>query len=241
MSRPIRTLIIGDYRLFVEGLSDLVGSRDEFEITGSVTKPEDIQTVLAQIESLSFDVILLDANMERADPSEMTRSIKRARPEARLIVLGVEPRDESIVEFIEAGAVGYVLKDASLDELSNTIAAIHDGKSPCSSRVAASIFNRIVQLSRNQRLARAIQQVSLTSREKDILRLMSADLCNKDIATHLNIALYTVKNHVHNILEKLQVRSRKEAVRYAFDNGLIEDLSTASNARPLNETWKVAS
>ncbi len=264
MSRPIRSLIISDYRLFIEGLSDLVGSRDEFEITGLITRPEDIQDVLAQIGSLPFDVILLDAKMERADALEVARDIKRARPEARLIVLGLEARDEVIVEFIEAGAVGYVLKDESPDELFNAIAAIHDGKSLCSSRLAASVFNRIVQLSRKQRLAQAIQQVSLTSREKDILRLMSADLCNKDIASHLNIALYTVKNHVHNILEKLQMRSRKEAVRYAFEKGLIEDPGTVipgvgfsaglggepgrrvetqitSSAGPINKTLKAAS
>jgi two-component system nitrate/nitrite response regulator NarL len=223
VDQPIRIFIISDYKLFIEGLTDLVYARGEFVITGAAANLEDARGLLAQAGPRSFDVILLDATMKREEAVQIAREIKQDMPDIRLIVLGLEHHEESIVEFIEAGAVGYVLKDASLDELFNTVAAIHSGQSPCSARVAASVFNRIVQLSRKQRLIQTYQQANLTAREKDILSLMSAGLCNREIAKHLNIALYTVKNHVHNILEKLQVHSRKEAVSYAFEKGLLNE------------------
>ena len=165
--------------------------------------------------------------MEETDAVQLTRRLKEELPDLRIIVLGLEDSEEVILRFIEAGAVGYVIKEASLEDLFSTITAIYNRQSPCPPRLAASLFNRMVQLARTQRVNESVEQVGLTIREKEILRLMSSGLNNRDIAMRLNIALHTVKNHVHNILEKFHVHCRREAIRLARKGGLVEknDLS----------------
>ena len=127
-----------------------------------------------------------------------------------------------MLEFIEAGANGYVLKDSSFAEMLRTIKAVHQGQTPCSPRITASVFARISELSQARHRRERLPQVRLTPREKEILRLIAARLSNKEIAQQLDIALHTVKNHVHHILEKLQVHYRREAIRCAYENGILK-------------------
>jgi DNA-binding NarL/FixJ family response regulator len=122
--------------------------------------------------------------------------------------------EENVVEYIEAGALGYVLRSASFSELVNIILSVYQGQSPCSSRIAASVFARYSELSRQQSMQRLVQKTALTLREVYVLQLMSVGLSNKEIAQHLNIALRTVKNHVHNIFGKLQVHYREDAINF---------------------------
>jgi DNA-binding NarL/FixJ family response regulator len=152
----------------------------------------------------------------------VTRTLNQQFSKSKIVILGLENNEELILKFVEAGAVGYVLKQASLDELCGTITAIHNGQSPCSSRVVASLFHKMAQLARLQKEAAVEHQVSLTDREKEILRLMSVGLNNKDIARYLDIAFHTVKNHSHNILKKLQVHSRRDAIGLAYQRGIID-------------------
>jgi DNA-binding NarL/FixJ family response regulator len=227
-SRPVRAFLISDHRILIDAFTDLTRSRNDFSIVGSITELGLIQRYFKAIPLSSVDVILIDATMKEANAAEVTQKLKEAIPDSKIIILGLEHDEDTILRFAEAGAAGYVLKQASLGEMSDTITAIHNGRSPCSSRVAASLFNKMVQLSRLQKDKSSANQVSLTVREQEILRLMSAGLNNKDIARHLNLASHTVKNHVHNILEKFQVHNRREAIKLARKQRLIDKSSLAS-------------
>jgi two-component system NarL family response regulator len=221
-SFSVRTFLISDHRLFIDTIADLMCDRKDFSIIGSITGFGLAQQCFKKIQSSSVDIVLIDATMKEADAVQITRKLTEDLPDAKIVILGLEHDEETILRFVEAGAVGYVLKQASLEDIASTIIAIHNGHSPCSSRIAATLFNRMAQLARLQNDPSPTQQVSLTIREKEILRLMSDGLSNKDIASHLNIALHTVKNHVHNILEKFQVHYRREAIGLAHKHGLID-------------------
>lgn len=221
-NRSVRTFLISDHRLLIDAFADLMRDRKDFSIVGSLTELELVQESFKKIQLLSVDVVLIDSAMKEADPVQITRKLKESLPDSKIVILGLEHEEEAILRFVEAGAVGYVLKPASLEDMSKTINAIHKGQSPCSSRIAALLFNKMAQLARVQRDNSSTQRVSLSIREKEILALMSAGLNNKDIAKRLNIAFHTVKNHVHNILEKFQVHNRREAIELAHNQGLIE-------------------
>lgn len=227
-SRPVRTFLISDHRILIDAFTDLTRTRNDFLIVGSITELGLIQRHFKTIPLASVDVVLIDATMKEADAIQITQKLKEAIPDSKIVALGLEHDEDAILRFAEAGAAGYVLKHASLGDMSETITAIHNGQSPCSARVAASLFNKMAQLARLQKNKSSANQVSLTVREKEILRLMSAGLNNKDMARHLNIASHTVKNHVHNILEKFQVHKRREAIKLAHKQGLIDKSLTSS-------------
>jgi DNA-binding NarL/FixJ family response regulator len=220
-NRSIRTFLISDHKLLIDAFVDLTHGREDFSTVGSITEQGLSQTYFKKIPS-EIDVFLIDSTMKEADAIQVTRKLKEELPESKIVILGLEHNEDIILRFVEAGAVGYVLKQASLDEMSGTITAIHNGQSPCSSRIAASLFNKMAQLARHQRKMTSLHRVSLTEREMEILRLMSVGLNNKDIARYLDIAFHTVKNHSHNILKKFQVHNRREAISAAYKRGIID-------------------
>ncbi len=145
-------------------------------------------------------------------------------PSAKLIVVGLEKEDESVVDFIEAGAEGYVLKRSSPEDLVAVIRAVQQGLAPCSPRVVASVLARTSMLARHVDPGPAPSEVEpLTLREREILGLLAAGLGNKEVGRRLRITVQTVKNHVHRVLEKLRVHRRRDAVRLAYDLGLLAE------------------
>jgi len=143
-----------------------------------------------------------------------------------MIVVGVPNTDENILSCIEEdGAAGYLLTDASLDDLVNNVQAVMRGETLCSPRIARLAFNRVFKLMRQVNYYdRPHNGASLTRREAEIINLIEKGLSNKEIALQLHIELSTVKNHVHNILDKLQLHSRHSAVKYAKAQGLISSV-----------------
>jgi DNA-binding NarL/FixJ family response regulator len=165
--------------------------------------------------------------MARMNAVHVTREIKHTFPTVRTIALGVEPSDEDVLRFIEAGASGYVLKDASYAELLHTIKAVHQGQTPCSPRIAALVFARIAVLSRAQSHSHRLPQVRLTPREREVLQLIALGHRNGEIAHQLGVALDTVKRHVGNICEKFQVHGRRAVLQRAYEQGMLKDAGRA--------------
>jgi two-component system NarL family response regulator len=169
-------------------------------------------------------VVLIDAARDRQWALSRTREARERWPGARVIVIGLEEEDASVVDFAEAGAQGYVLAGAGPEELAAVIRSVHRGCTPCSPRVAAAAVARIAALSRAQPPGPALREVvPLTAREREILFSLADGLGNKEIGRRLGITVQTVKNHVHRILEKLQVHRRREAVRLAYDLALLPE------------------
>ena len=216
----VEVFLIHRYRLLTEAIVGSLSSNGEVSCIGSA---DSRLQALQNLRSRMADVVMVDASLGHREVCDTIREIKENFPELNVLYLGDDHSDE-ILDVIEAGASGYVSREASLAEMLGTIEAVSQGQTPCSPRVAASVVARIEELvSQRPRVPKPVRQVQLTPRESEVLRLVAAGLRNKEIALRLEIKLPTVKNHVHKILDKFQVKKRREAIRLAFESGLLED------------------
>jgi DNA-binding NarL/FixJ family response regulator len=206
----IRVLIADDHLVVREGLEAMLHSNDEFEIVGLAV---DGLEALRLVEELRPDVVLIDVQMPKMDGIEATRRIMQQVPETQVVILSSFDQDEYIYKAIQAGARGYVLKDIDLDALLDVVRAAAQGESVLPPAIATKLVEHISA----QRM-----QVSLTQREQEVLCLLAKGLRNKEIASQLNITERTVKSHVANIIAKLGVSSRTEAVSQALKEGRVK-------------------
>jgi DNA-binding NarL/FixJ family response regulator len=213
MSVPIRLLIADSVQLFRECLTSFLIKQEGLAVVGQAA---DVTEALQMTKLRQPDVVLVGSGLSKSEALELTNEISSMNPHSKLVILGMPEVEQTVFEFIEAGASGYILKQSSLTDLLDAIEVVHKGEAVCSPRIAYSVFARIAQLSQSSDNHSEIQSPILTVREEEILQLIVDGLSNKQIAGRLFISLSTVKNHVHNILEKLDVRSRAEAVNYAL-------------------------
>lgn len=205
-----RVLVVAGLRFYREGLVSALAADSRFTVAGTAA---DVREAAASFEFLDPDVVLLD--LASADAPALVRILLDEAPSARIVALGVTEAEQDVLPLAEAGVAGYVTRDSSVADLLDAVESVAAGETICSPKVAASLLRRVTNLARDQ-LARAPGgERALTSREREILALIDDGLSNKEIATRLRIELPTVKNHVHNILDKLQVRRRSEAAALA--------------------------
>jgi DNA-binding NarL/FixJ family response regulator len=215
MRQLVRVCIMHDHQLFSDVVTALLRQEESISLVEAAPCLDDIE--LAD-HAVPFDVVLIDATMARMNALHLIREIKRAFPAVQVIVLGLEPLEEDVLRFIEAGANGYVLKNASYAELLHTIKAVHHGQTPCSPRIAALVFDRIAALARVQSQRRRLPEVRLTRREQEVLQLLARGCRNGEIAYQLGVALDTVKRHVANICKKYQVHGRRAVIQRAYEH-----------------------
>jgi len=215
MNESIQVFIADDNRLLREGLVSMLAEEDDFDVVGSAANG---RQALEQIKVLRPEVALIDIGMPDKDGIEVTQALRQDSPEVKVIILGMPDLTEEIMACIEVGAVGYVLKEASFDYLVETIRSAKRGETFCSPRMAASLFSRIAELV-GERIPQS--SVKLTPREVEIINKVAEGLSNKEIAQQFSIEAQTVKNHIHNILDKLQLHNRLEAVQYARERNLL--------------------
>jgi DNA-binding NarL/FixJ family response regulator len=218
---PIRALIVDDHALFRRGLEMVLDSERDIELVGEASDGE--EAVERAGESLP-DVVLMDIRMPRSSGIEACRALKAVAPSAKIIMLTISDEEADLFEAIRAGASGYLLKDIPLDEVAESVRAVHGGQSLISPSLAGKLLTEFAALARRE-AEEPPQQVPaprLTEREIEVLRLVARGMNNRDIAKELFISENTVKNHVRNILEKLQIHSRMEAVMVAVREKIIE-------------------
>ena len=216
--KPIRIFIADDNCLLLEGLETMLGDQEDFVVVG--TAPNGSKTG-EQIKDLQPEVALIDIGMPDKDGLEVTQILHENFPQVKVIILGLIDLTDEIMACIEAGATGYVLKESSFEHLVETIRSVHRNEAFCSPRMAASLFSRIAELTSEVRTKIPLESVRLTSRELDVINLIAEGLSNKEIAKKLFIETQTVKNHIHNILDKLQLQNRFETVEYARERKLL--------------------
>ena len=204
----IRILIVEDQRIVREGLRAVLEDEDEIAIVGEAANGAEAIDLFARLQP---DVVLMDLQMPLIDGPEATRRIRELSPDARILVLTTYATDEFIFKALRAGAQGYLLKDASANELLGAIRSVHAGQTLLAPAVAARL---VVGVS-------AGGQESLTPRELEVLTLIGQGRSNGEIATMLAIAPRTAKVHVQNILSKLGATNRTEAVSLAVKQRLI--------------------
>jgi two-component system nitrate/nitrite response regulator NarL len=196
-------LIVSEVRLHREGLAELLARRDSLRIIGTAARAE--EAMLKACE-LNPEVIVLDQALPESLP--FSRTLAQVRPDIRVVALGVPDSDESVVAFVEAGLAGFVPREGTLQDLVHAIQLAARGELQCSPQLAGTIVRRLAW---RAAASSDLSQGSLTARESEIVRLIDRGLSNKAIAVKLGIEVATVKNHVHNLLEKLQVHRRGEA------------------------------
>ena len=218
---PIRTLIVDDHALFRRGLEMVLGAESDIELVGEAS--DGAEAVQRAAEFLP-DVVLMDIRMPRSTGIEACRAMKDAAPSTKIVILTNSDEEEDLFEAIRAGASGYLLKDIPLDEVAGTVRAVHGGQSLINPSMAAKLLAEFASLARRDAEDRSEQVPApkLTEREMQVLKLIARGMNNRDIAGELYISENTVKNHVRNILEKLQIHSRMEAVMVAVRDKLIE-------------------
>src|ERR1700758_2660893 len=217
-----RIIIVSDTRLYYEGLALGLARVDRLVVVGVA---DTVASALTCIRETSPDVALLDFAMR--DARELPRAIAAAGMQVKVVSFSVADTEDEVCECAEAGIAGYVARNGSKEDLIAAVENAVRGEVLCSPRVAASLFRRLAAhvLTTKQRPPEA----ALTSRERDIIALIDRGLSNKEIARRLNISLPTGKNHVHNILEKLQVRRRGAAAALLREAAL----APATTRRPM--------
>jgi DNA-binding NarL/FixJ family response regulator len=214
---PIRVIIVDDQELFRRGLTMLMSAESGLEVVGEAG---DGATGIELASSVAPDVVLLDVRMPKVSGIEACVAIKEAVPAAKILMLTVSDEESDLYEAVKSGANGYLLKDSSIEEVAQAIRVVADGQSLISPSMAVKLIDEFKQMSRTDR--DQVPTPRLTERELEVLRLVAKGLNNKDIAKRLFISENTVKNHVRNLLEKLQLHSRMEAVLYAVREKLVD-------------------
>jgi len=213
MSAKIRIMITDDHPVVREGLSAMLSREQDFEVVGEAVNGKE---AIEKARNLKPDVVLMDLRMPEVDGVEAMRQIRVDNPDIKFIVLTTYDNDEYIFRGIEAGARAYLLKDSPREEMFRAIRVVSEGGSLIEPAVAGKVLDRFAKLSRQVQMPE-----TLSEREVEVLRLIAKGTSNKIVATSLNISESTVKTHIQNIFNKLEVNDRTEAVTEAIKKGII--------------------
>ena len=218
-AETIRVLLVDDHALFRRGLQATLELEPGIVVVGECG---DGAEALERASELVPDVVLMDVRMPRHDGIEACSAIKQAVPSAKIVMLTMSDDEADLYEAIKAGATGYLLKDLAAEEVASSIRAVQAGQSLISPTLASKLLTEFAAIVKRTDGPQAVPGPRLTAREMEVLRLVARGMNNRDIARDLFISENTVKNHVRNILEKLQLHSRMEAVMYAVRAKLLD-------------------
>lgn len=209
-SQPIRVMLVDDHAMVRRGIATFLKVYDDLELAGEADSGEDAIALCSQVMP---DVILMDLMMPDMDGATATRLIRKQFPRVKIVALTSFKEEQVIQNALQAGAIGYLLKDVSADELAQAIRAAHSGRATLSPEAVQALVNAANQP--------PMPGLDLTERERVVLALMVEGLNNTQIAGRLVVSPSTIKTHVSNILSKLGVASRSEAVALALRSGLV--------------------
>ncbi len=217
-AEPIRVLIVDDHELFRRGLVLVLECESDVQVVGEAG---DGEAAVRLTRELMPDVVLMDVRMPRMDGIEAARLIGQCAPTARVLMLTVSDEEDDLFCAIKAGAHGYLLKEISIGEVGEAVRALMDGQTLITPSMASKLIVEFANLSRDADDLLP-DRPRLTERELDVLKLVSRGCTNREIGENLGITQNTAKNHVRNILEKLHLHSRTEAVMFALREKLLD-------------------
>ena len=213
----IRLLLVEDNRLLREGLTAMLNEQPDIEVVAAFGNGK--EAVLKATQELKPQIILLDLGLKGQNSLRLVESVKQESSEIKVIVMDLIPVQADVVEFVREGVSGFILKDATFDDFVGTIRSVAAGASVLPPSLTGSLFSQIIEKVAGEGKVSLIESVRMTKREREVIELIAEGLSNKEIAQQLNIATYTVKSHVHNILEKLALHTRLQVASYAHTQG----------------------
>ncbi|MGE5221559.1 MAG: response regulator [Omnitrophica WOR_2 bacterium] len=212
----INLLIVDDHILFREGLASLFSRQPDFQVVGEAGS---VQEAIQSARQLAPDVILMDFSLPDGTGLDATKEILQALPQTKIVFLTMHEQDDRLFSAIRSGAKGYLLKNLAVTKLLAALRSLEQGEAPISGQMAAKILDEFSRTSHGASPDKTVLE-PLSTRELEVFHEIVAGASNREIAGKLVISENTVKNHVHNILDKLQINSRREIAAFAADHGL---------------------
>ena len=212
-----RILVIEDNRVLRDGITTLLNKQADMHVVSTIGSGNNILLKASQAKP---HVILMDVGLKKLKESLVVELIKKNIPEAKLIGMGLLPLQADIVEFVEAGASGFILKNATVKEFLATIRSVVKGEKVLPPSLTGSLFSHVAELALKKGKGKIVNAVRMTKRELEIIALIADGQSNKEIARQLNIATHTVKSHMHNIMEKLALHTRLQIAKFSHEENL---------------------
>lgn len=210
-----RILIIEDNRVLRDGISEMLNGQPDMHVVASIGNGN---AILMKASQTKPHVILLDMGLTSFKETSIVESLKETLPDSKVIGMGFIPSQSDIVEFVEAGASGFILKNATVKEFLSTIRSVIEGTKVLPPSLAGSLFSHVIEHALKKKKGNLTNAVRMTKREREIIALIVDGQSNKEIAQQLNIATHTVKSHVHNIMEKLALHTRLQIAKFIHDD-----------------------
>jgi len=215
--KKIRILVVEDNRIMNDGITTLLNKQADMHVVSTIGSGNNILLKASQAKP---HVILMDVGLKKLKESLVVESIRKNIPEAKLIGMGLLPLQADIVEFVEAGASGFILKNAAIREFLATIRSVVKGEKVLPPSLTGSLFSHVAELALKKGKGKIVNAVRMTKRELEIIALIADGQSNKEIARQLNIATHTVKSHMHNIMEKLALHTRLQIAKFSHEENL---------------------
>lgn len=224
----INVAIVEDNRLVREGLAVKLNEQPDFTVCYAAASGD-----MESLRQTSSQVLLLDVGLEGEDSLELAERVRAELPAVRVIVMDLLPVHEDLVEYVTVGVSGFILKDATLDDLVSTIRSVAGGRIILPPEMTSTLFSQIVEEAVVRGLEGVMEATDLTPREKKVVGLIGEGLSNKAIARHLDISPHTVKSHVRNVMDKLALHSRLQIASYLHNAaGTAQEEELEESRRP---------
>lgn len=209
--KKIRILLVEDNRLLRDGITALIKDQRDMRVIASSGNGD----ALLRLKRFNPEVVLVDLGLRGRNSLRLVRQMRKEAPRARVVIIDLVPVQAELVEFVRAGVSGFILKDATFTDFVKTIRSVAQGEKVLPPPMTDSLFSQIVEHGARKGRGNPFKSVRMTKREREVIQQIAEGLSNKEIAGKLDIALHTVKSHVHNILEKLALHTRLEIASYA--------------------------
>lgn len=213
--KKIRILLIEDNRILRDGIKAMINKQADLRVVAATGGDHDI---LLQVRTAKPHVVLIDLGLRNENGVQAVAILTKELPHVRVIGMGLIPSQQDIVEFVEAGAAGFILKDATIADVLETIRAVANGTKVLPPLLTGSLFSHVVNHALRKGKRSLSNAVRMTKREREVIVLIAEGLSNKEIASRLNLSTYTVKSHIHNILEKMALHSRLEIAAHTYES-----------------------
>ena len=214
--KKIKLLLIEDNRLLREGLNVMLKKQKDINVVETVGNGENILNIMQKYKP---DIVLLDLGLRNRNSLNLVKLIKKKFQVTKVIVMDLIPSQEDVYEFVQEGVSGFILKDATVSDFLKTIRSVAKGFQILPPNLTVSLFSQIVDHAvKGSNHSAVMESVRMTKRERQVIELISEGCTNKEIAQELHLSTYTVKSHVHNILEKLALSTRVQIAKFAHDS-----------------------